>query len=92
MEVGFHNALVTGGGVNQVELQTFYADSSLFIDSYSNEAGINVHVFDGALRGITPTGDSYGRFRVTRSGNTITGLFDGTPIYSTSNSAAHPLR
>ena len=87
-QIEFSNAVV-GPHVDQVELHVYFADSYFFFDVYDTSVGfLNVHVWDGAIRGATSVVADSGTFTITRSGGTVTGLYNGTPIFSTTESAA----
>jgi hypothetical protein len=66
----------------------FFADGSLFIDSFDNEGGNNVHVSDGVIRARLPFNNiegSQGSFVINRTGPNISGIINGTSLYSSTN-------
>ena len=84
-QVSFSGAVVPGPGLDQVELHTYYQDGSIFYTVYDRSSGLNVHVWDGgAVRGAQAVAGNAGTFRISRTGATVTGYFNGTSIYSTS--------
>jgi hypothetical protein len=86
-QVDFTNAII-GPNVDQVELHAYFADSSYFFDVYDLSSGRNVHVWNGSINGATPETATFGTFKISRTGSIVTGYFNGTPIFSTSNSSA----
>lgn len=54
----------------------------------TGQAEQNVHVwnYDGLLNGYTPVSSDSGTFSVTRTGSTLAGYFDGSLIFSETNS------
>lgn len=85
--VDFSNGTLGGPGTNQAELQTFYSNSDLFIESVSNESGFNVHVFDGAIKGYTTITSNHGNLTVQRVGSTVSAYYNGNSIYSKTETA-----
>lgn len=82
-QVSFTNAAVPGPGLDQVELHTYYQDSSIFFAVYDNSSGLNAHVWDGgSVRGVNAATQNSGTFRITRSGSTVSGYFNDTLLYS----------
>jgi hypothetical protein len=84
VQIVFTNVVIPGPGLDQVELHTAFADGSLFYDVFDDgEGGFNVHVWDGgSVQGRTATTANAGLFSISRSGSTITGSFNGTPMFS----------
>jgi hypothetical protein len=79
-QIDFSNAVV-GPNIDQVELHTSFADSSLFFDVYDNSGGLNVHVWDGSSQqGRIPVSGNSGTFTIARVGTTVTGYYNGSPI------------
>lgn len=86
-QIDFSNAVI-GPAVDQVEFHTYYADNSIFFNVYDNSMGnTNVHVWNGAIQGYTVVAGNSGTFRIARTGSTLTGSFNGTPIFSQTNSS-----
>ncbi|MEN6521403.1 MAG: hypothetical protein ABFD46_09690 [Armatimonadota bacterium] len=79
IQVDFRDANISGGGLNQVELHTSYADGTAFfnVKEYSN-----VHVWTGSYRSELPTTATEGRFRIKRVGSTVTGYLNDQQIWS----------
>ena len=86
-QVDFTNAIVPGPGLDQVELHTYFKDGSYFFTVYDNSSGLNVHVWNGSLLGRTPVTGNSGTFRINRIGSTLTGYYNGSPIFSENNSS-----
>ena len=96
--VDFANAVVSGTGLNQVQLNVLFADGTSydFLDVYDNGTdngvgSLNVHVYEdqnGTTNGAIPVSVNSGTFTVTRTGSTVTGYFNGQPIFSDTFSAA----
>lgn len=86
-QVDFSNAIVPGPGLDQVELHTHFKDGSYFFTVYDNSGGLNAHVWNGSFIGGTPVSGNSGTFRISRIGSTLTGYFNGAPIYSENNSS-----
>ena len=88
VQIDFANAVI-GPSVDQVELHTHYADGTIFFDVYDTSSGVNVHVWNGVNvnnpMAVTATG---GTFKISRTGSTVTGTFNGATIYSQEISAA----
>jgi hypothetical protein len=87
-QVNLSNAVVPGPGLDQVELHTYYQDGSIYYDSYDNSSGLNAHVWDGSsVQGLMPLSTNGGTFSISRTGGTVTGYFNGTPLHSETRSA-----
>jgi hypothetical protein len=88
-QIDFSKAVVPGPGLDQVELHTYYQDGSIFYTVYDNSGGLNAHVWDGGsvLGRRSFSGDS-GTFLIRRTGSTVTGYFNGSPLYSTTRASA----
>lgn len=85
-QIDFTNAVI-GPNVDQVELHASFADGAYFFDVYDLSSGRNVHVWNGSINGTTPETATFGTFKISRTGSIITGYFNGTPIFSTSDSS-----
>jgi hypothetical protein len=87
-QINFSNAVI-GPALDQVQLDDSFADGGQFYDVYDLSSGRNVHVFNGSSveNPITETATS-GTFAISRTGSTLTGYYNGTAIYSESESAA----
>lgn len=100
-QIDFSSANLTGSGLDQAELHTFYnggSDQTLgpgFFDVRSNDLAPgtnqpeqNVHVwnYDGQLHGYTPLSSDSGTFAISRTGSTLSGYFDGMLMFSETNS------
>jgi hypothetical protein len=87
-QIDFTNAVVPGPGLDQVEFHTYYEDGSIYYTVYDNSSGYNVHVWDGsAAQGMIPMSGNSGMFRISRTGATVTGYFNGTALYSETRSS-----
>ncbi|MGI8481786.1 MAG: hypothetical protein ACR2MF_06965 [Chthoniobacterales bacterium] len=84
-QVDFRNAVV-GPNQDQVELHVIFQDSSFFLTVY--QTGPNVHVWDGAEHGTTAVSANSGTFTISRSGSTVTGYYNGSPIFSKTDASA----
>ena len=80
--ISFSNANLSGSSIDVAELQTHYSDGLGFDDSRSNQNGQEVHVWNGSLNGTTPVSTNFGTFTVTRVGSTVSGYFNGSLLYS----------
>lgn len=87
MQIDFLNAII-GPGVDQVEFHAFFGDSSFFFDVRDNSSGQNVHVWNGSINGFTATTATSGTFSIVRTGSSLTGYFNGSPIFSESNTSS----
>ncbi len=81
IQVDFRDAVISGPGLNQVELHTGYQNGAIF---YVVRDKSNVHVWTGSYRSELPTTATSGRFRITRTGTTVTGYFNDTYVWSSS--------
>jgi hypothetical protein len=86
-QIDFTNAII-GPNIDQVEFHAYFADGSYFFDVYDLSSGRNVHVWNGSINGPTSETATFGTFKISRTGSSVTGYFDGTPIFSASNSSA----
>jgi hypothetical protein len=87
VQIVFTNAVI-GPNDDQVQLNLVFADSSIFDDVYDLSSGRNVHVWNGSYNNPISETVTFGTFTIIRTGSTVTGYFDGTPIFFESNSAA----
>lgn len=86
-QIDFTNAVI-GPNNDQVQLNLGFADSSIFLAVYDLSSGRNVHIWTGSLNGATAETDTYGTFTISRTGSVLTGYFNGSLIFSESDSAA----
>ncbi len=86
-QISFTNAVI-GPNVDQVEFHTYFANSSIFFDVYDTSSGRNVHVWNGSYNNPMAETATAGTFTISRTGSTLTGYFNGTPIFSESESSA----
>ncbi len=84
------NSAVLGSHLDQVQLETYFANGSYFHDVHDNDGGtINNHVWNAAaLRGKVPNTDDHGTFTISREGSVVSGYFNSTLLYSTNISSA----
>jgi hypothetical protein len=86
MQIQYMNTV--GGPYNdQVQLDAFFADDSVFFDVFEPHAGGNVHVWNGSANGLVYGEEPSGTFVISRTGSTLTGYFDGTSMFSESNTS-----
>lgn len=97
VQIGVSNISGLGSGIDQIELHTNYADGGTFFDNIGTDTnpnggafGQNYHVWTGSapLKGYTPTSATSGTFVISRTGSTVSGYFDGTLIYSDTETSA----
>jgi hypothetical protein len=86
-QIDFANAVI-GPNNDQVSLDPIFADNFIFDDVYDLSFGRNVHVWTGAVLGAVTETATSGTFVISRTGSTIVGSFDGTPILTLSDSSA----
>lgn len=95
-QIEFSGAHLVGSGLDQAELHTKYQDGSGFYDVRSNdlapgtftpEQNVHVYNFDGQLHGYTQVSSDSGTFTITRSGAIVSGYFDGSLLFSESNTS-----
>jgi hypothetical protein len=93
-QVDFSNAAIGPAHLDQVQLDDSFADSSLFSDVYDLEDGLNVHVYtaglanpNGTVNNPTATTLTAGTFLISRTGSTVTGYFNGSSIFSETESS-----
>jgi len=84
-QVSFADAKIDGG-LNQIELQAFFADGSIFFVVRDRE-GSGSHIWAPGLQGNQPC-DRAGTLRMERRGDTVTGYCDGRAIWSSPRKAA----
>jgi hypothetical protein len=83
-QIDFSNAVV-GPSTDQIELHVYFQDGTIFFLVY--QTGPNVHVWDGAEHGtIAVTGNS-GTFMISRTGSMLSAYYNGTLIYSETNTS-----
>ena len=88
VQIDYSNAVVSGPGLDQVELHTIYQDGSIYYIVYDHSRDYNVHVWDGySESGITAVSQNYGTFRIARTNDVVTAYFNDTPIYSQTRSS-----
>lgn len=88
-QIDFAGAVVPGPGLDQVELHTYYQDGSIYYTVYDRSSGFNAHVWDGgSVQGVLPVGGDSGTFRISRTGSTVTGYFNGSPLFSETRASA----
>ena len=88
IQIDFAQALVSGPGLNQVELHAYF-ESGIFYTVYDNSSGLNAHVWNGGSAvGILPVAGNSGKFRITRVGSNVTGYFNDTPLASENRGSA----
>ena len=78
-------------GLDQIEFQTAYQNSSIFYNSLDHETsfgGRNVHVWNGSVHGVVLTNATSGTFRITRLGSALSGYFNNQLLFSQTNTAA----
>jgi hypothetical protein len=87
MQIDFSNAVV-GPNNDQIPLNT-YLSGSPFDPTYDSLTcgSLNVHVWNGSVQGCTPVTGNSGTFTVARTGSTLTGSYNGSPIFSETNSS-----
>ena len=82
-QVSFANAVLPGVGLDEVELHTLYSDGLLFDDRRLDwqSYGDVYDVYTGQAENDHSTTVTAGTFTISRSGNTVTGLFDGSSVF-----------
>jgi hypothetical protein len=86
MEVSFSGACISDGGLNQVELHSAFEDGTIFFnvrDYYS------VHVWTGSYQTGFETQATSGTFKITRTGNLVSGYLDNALIWQTTYTTAN---
>jgi len=86
-QINFTNAVI-GPNVDQVQLNATFPGDSPFDDVYDLSSGRNVHVWNGSINNPITETVTYGTFTISRTGSTLTGYFNGTAIFSESDSSA----
>lgn len=71
MYVDFRDAVLGASAIDQIELHAQFGDGTIFYNVYSNENGLEFHVWDGAFRGLLRTSANAGRFKIQRVGTTL---------------------
>ena len=88
MQIDFSNAVV-GPNDDQVQLNVSLSDGSPFDDVYDLScASPNVHVWNGGIQGCMAVTGNSGTFTISRTGGTLTESYNGSPIFSETNSLA----
>jgi hypothetical protein len=87
-QVSFQDAVVNGGGLDQIELHTQFGNGDIFFDSLSQQGSSgNVHVWTGSVNGGINGTPTSGTFAISSVGGTLSGYFDGTLIFSEAESS-----
>lgn len=73
MQVDFKDAVVGATQIDQMELHAVFDDNTYFFDVYSNENGLEFHVWDGNFEGQVFTSANAGTMKITRVGTTLSG-------------------
>jgi hypothetical protein len=76
-QVDFHDAVIAGGGLNQVELHASFEDGSIF---YCVRDGSNVHIWTNSYRGSFSTTALAGTFKIKRTGSYVGGYLNNQLI------------
>lgn len=94
-QIDFSNAVIGPGHLDQVQLDDSFAGDSLFSNVYDLEDGLNVHVYtaspsnpNGSVNDPTATTLTAGTFLISRTGSTVTGYFNGSSMFSETESSA----
>ena len=82
----FSDAVLSGGGLDQVELHTAYTDTSIFFDSDSSDSS-GIHVWTGSLHPTIDPVVSSGMFTISRVGGTLSGFYNGALMFSETDTA-----
>lgn len=87
-QVDFDSASIAGANFNQVQLNVFFTNGTLFLDVFDNDGGLNKHVF-GGNNGTGRFADSStsGTFRIERVGGSMRGFFNDRLIVTAGNNA-----
>ena len=86
-QIDFSNAVV-GPNDDQVQLNITVSGSP-FDDVYDLScASLNVHVWNGGIQGCMAVTGNSGTFTISRTGGTLTESYNGSPIFSETNSLA----
>src|SRR5215472_4928609 len=83
-QIDFSNAVV-GPNTDQVELHVYFQDGSIFFLVY--QTGPNVHVWDGAEHGTISVTGNFGTSTISRTGSMLSAYYNGTLIYSETNTS-----
>jgi hypothetical protein len=83
-QIDFSDAVV-GPNQDQVELHVYFQDGSYFFLVY--QTGPNVHVWNGSEHGTMPVAGNSGTFTISRTGSMLTAYYNGSPIYSETNTS-----
>lgn len=93
--VHFTGAIIGPHLYDQIQLNTVYADGSVFFGVYDNSLNngtLNVHVwnsptFTGSLHGATPVNGNSGEMEIRRVDGSLSFLFNGNTIFTESKSS-----
>jgi hypothetical protein len=90
MQIDFSNAVI-GPNNDQVQLNITLSDNSPFDDVYDISCGNpSVHVWNGGQQGCMAVTGNSGTFKISRTSGTLTGYYNGSQIFSESNSLVVP--
>ena len=70
---------------DQAELHPAFSDSSVFLDV---RQATDAHVWNGSVNGTIGTSATSGTFKISRTGSTVAGYWNGTEMFSESDSAS----
>jgi hypothetical protein len=86
-QIDFRNAVV-GPNNDQIPLNVNGSDFP-FDETYDSLScgHLNVHVWNGGVQGCVAVTGNSGTFTISRTGGTLTGYYNGSPIFSESNSS-----
>lgn len=86
-QINFSNAVI-GPYFDSVQLDSAFADDSVFDDLYDVVPAMNVSVFNGSNQNANSVTGTSGTFAIGRFGSTVTGYFDGTAMFSETETSA----
>lgn len=94
--IDIRDAVLGTGRVDQIEFQTWFDDGSVFFESFSDEypefnwGARGVHVWNGSFSGGFGLSSAVnaGTMAISRTGSTLSASFNGTPVFSETNTAA----
>lgn len=86
-DLKFTNAVLPGPGIDQIGLQADFYDGSYFLVGHDNENGSSAFVADGSTHGLTNVSGGSGTLSVERAGNILSGYYNGSPIFSKTNTS-----
>ena len=81
IQIDFTNAVVSGLGLNQVELRTYYQNGLFFFAGYEYDDGFKVYTWDGTFSWPQSVTGNSGTLRICRTGEEITGFFNGQALW-----------